>query len=314
MAENVVAQVWLSYFGEARPDYYGIEYNGLDSFPPRLMNPEARSYVPHDPAPGIYAISATNLQGVHFANPDQFAYFREQEPIAKIGYSLFLYDVPAKGGQVDLLLAGIQPDEIRPQDFDQFNSNDVLPRWFDSEIALIMPNSRWRWLVLSKDTAVSPIMQAFIQSWPQRVERDEYIIYRVPDLTLPDSEPIALFHHENGEVGLMTMQMSTAVPGQSLLISTGWQQKSTPQPLKIFVHLVDGNGQIVAQWDGLGAAWEGWHAGDALLLTHLIPLPADLAAGSYHLRAGIYQPETAVRWQTAVGDDYVNLGTVQIGE
>ncbi len=33
MAANGVEEVWLSYFGEARPDYYQIAYKGLDSFP-----------------------------------------------------------------------------------------------------------------------------------------------------------------------------------------------------------------------------------------------------------------------------------------
>ncbi len=46
MAENDVDSVWLSYFGEARPEYYGINYNGLDSFPPRLMNPQTRPFLP----------------------------------------------------------------------------------------------------------------------------------------------------------------------------------------------------------------------------------------------------------------------------
>ncbi len=34
MAANGVEEVWLSYFGEARPSTYGIVYEGLDSFPP----------------------------------------------------------------------------------------------------------------------------------------------------------------------------------------------------------------------------------------------------------------------------------------
>ncbi len=50
MAENDVDEVWLSYFGEARPEYYGITYRGLDSFPPRLMNPQARPFVPSEPS------------------------------------------------------------------------------------------------------------------------------------------------------------------------------------------------------------------------------------------------------------------------
>ncbi len=97
----------MSYFGEARPEYYGITYTGLDSFPPRLMNPQARPFYPHDPAPGFYAISASNLQGVLFQDHDRFAWFREREPVDKVGYSIFIYEVPAYGEPVTLALSGI---------------------------------------------------------------------------------------------------------------------------------------------------------------------------------------------------------------
>jgi len=47
------------------------------------------------PTPFV-AISATNLQGVHLgsaagADPDVFKPFRDRQPIAKIGYSIFVY-------------------------------------------------------------------------------------------------------------------------------------------------------------------------------------------------------------------------------
>lgn len=311
LAENDVEQVWLSYFGEAQPDYYGINYIGLDSWPPRLMNPEARPFTPHKPAPGIYAISATNLQGVHFANHDQFAYFRERDPIAKIGYSLFLYEVPVEGGPVDVLLGDVQLDEIAPDDFQQFNSNDVTPRWFDPAQAIIIPDSNRRWLVLATDTAVSPIIQAFITDWPARVKADNYTLIQVPDLALPEVEPLTTFSLGEGEVELLNALVGTAVPGQALLISTGWQQNAPPQPFKMFIHMLNEEGNIVAQWDGLGVAWEGWRTEDILLHTHSISLPADLPAGQYQLRAGLYHPETNNRWLRDNGSDFA---TIWIGE
>jgi hypothetical protein len=316
MAENDVEEVWLSYFGEARPDYYGIAYRGLDSFPPRLMDPNTRPFYPHDPAPGMYAISATNLQGVHFANPDQFAWFREREPLDKIGYSIFLYEAPSTGATVDVVLAGVQIDELLPADFDQFNSNDVALRWIDPAEALIVPDSTVRWLVLAEDTAVSPILASLLQSWPQRVRRDGYTIYQIPPLDIPNNAPLAQFSQDAGEIWLMSALSggTTAVPGGELFLSTGWLQQGAPQPLKLFIHLLDAQGEIVAQWDGLGAAWQGWQPGDALLHTHTLPLPADLPAGAYELRLGVYHPESGVRWQTADQSDAFSIGTVQIGE
>ncbi|MCL4263251.1 MAG: phospholipid carrier-dependent glycosyltransferase [Anaerolineae bacterium] len=314
MEANEVEEVWLSYFGEARPDYYGIAYKGLDSWPPRLMNPEARPYYPTDPAPGIYAISATNLQGVHFADPDQFAWFREREPLAKIGYSIFLYEVLATGGSVDVVLAGLQLDDIHPADYAQFNSNDITPRWVDLETAVIVPDSTRRWLVVGRDTAVAPTIAALIESWLLRVEREEYLLYQIPPLTVPEVSPLALFSLDEGTVGLMSAFVDTAVTNHTLRLNTAWQQKGNPQPVKIFIHLLDAQGNIAAQWDGLGAAWEGWHTGDALLHTHTIPLPADLPPGAYEIRLGLYHPQTNQRWLTETGADYLILEEVEIGD
>ena len=179
MDENEVSEVWLSYFGEARPEYYDIAYTGLDSFPPRLMDAEARPFYPHDPAPGIYAISATNLQGVHFADHDQFAWFRSQEPLAKIGYSIFLYEVTARGEPVDLLLSGVQLDEIAPADFARFDTNAVTPHWFDAGQSWLFPAEVSHWLVLGRDTAVAPQWQSVLTDGYELIaEQDNYRMYR----------------------------------------------------------------------------------------------------------------------------------------
>ncbi len=314
MDENDVEQVWLSYFGEARPEYYGITYNGLDSWPPRLMNPEARPYYPNDPAPGIYAISATNLQGIHFADHDQFAWFREREPIAKIGYSIFLYEVPANGGPVDVVLAGLQLDDLPSTDYAQFNSNNVIPRWIDPATALIVPHSPRAWLVVAQDTAVAPAITALIETWPLRVERGDYAMYQIPPLSVPEIAPMAVFSLDGGEIGLVSAFVDTAVTDHTLHLNTAWQQKGSPQPLKIFIHLLDAQGNIAAQWDGLGAAWEGWQPNDALLHTHTISLPDDLPTGSYEVRLGLYNPQTGQRWLTETGEDHVVIGDIEIGD
>ncbi|MCA9980070.1 MAG: glycosyltransferase family 39 protein, partial [Anaerolineales bacterium] len=138
--ENGAGTLWLSYFGEGRPDYYGLDYRGLDSFPPRLMNPYANPFYPADPAPGLYAISATNLQGVHFENHDQFAWFREREPIAKIGYSIFLYDVPARGEPAALALPlGMDMSNLPAELHAPLATNDVRPSWYEPSRSLLIP-------------------------------------------------------------------------------------------------------------------------------------------------------------------------------
>ena len=71
-------------------DRYGIDYDWLPSHhlynltPDKPVDAEKNRFV---------AISATNLQGV-FLNPrDMYGWLRQYEPVSKIGYSIFVYDL-----------------------------------------------------------------------------------------------------------------------------------------------------------------------------------------------------------------------------
>ncbi len=306
--ENDVDRVWLSYFGEGRPAYYGITYTGLDSWPPRLMDPAARPFYPRDPAPGTYAISATTLQGVHFANHEQFAWFRDQEPLAKIGYSIFIYKVEARGEMVELALGDIQLDELAPADFARFESNQVRPYWFDAATAVLLPQADNRWLALP----VRPVLAdelGFTRNWELVAETAVYRLYRLPPIDDGAFQPRAEFLHEGGTIGLLHWRgVETAVPGQPLTLLTDWTKTSAVAPLKIFVHVTDEAGDIVAQWDGLGAAWQGWHPQSRLWQSHAIPLPADLTPGRYDLILGIYESENGRRLLTSTAQDTIHLG------
>jgi len=94
LVEHDIDDLWLGYFGTADPAYYlheaGINYRSL--FAPGSTD-IAEGFSPINPAPGWYAISATVLQGPFSPEPDLFDWFRRHEPIAKVGYSIFVYRV-----------------------------------------------------------------------------------------------------------------------------------------------------------------------------------------------------------------------------
>lgn len=311
MAAHGVERVWLSYFGEARPEYYGIDYVGLDSFPPRLMNPETRPFYPPDPAPGVYAISATNLQGVHFADPDQFAWFRERDPRDKLGYSIFLYDVAARGDPVALLLSGVQIDEIAPQDFARLGSNDVTPRWVDVTQSLIVPAGEPVWLAKRPQQSIHPLLRPYFGGdLTPVVQTAAYELLPLsPVAPAADAPALALLADADGRVRLDGAEVA-AVDESGVTLQTTWTQLAAPRPLKIFIHAVDAEGEIVTQWDGIGAAWEGWRRGDTLMQIHELPWSPETPAGAYELWAGLYHPQTGARWQNETGDDRVYLGSV----
>jgi hypothetical protein len=86
--------VYLSYFGTAPPEAYGIDFQELPSFgavdwPPRLVR-----RVPRDAGRQVVAISVTNLQGAYLGEPGPYrGFYKERTPRAKIGYSIWIYDI-----------------------------------------------------------------------------------------------------------------------------------------------------------------------------------------------------------------------------
>jgi hypothetical protein len=84
------------------------------------------------------------------------------------------------------------------------------------------------------------------------------------------------------------------------------------QQIAMFVHLVDGDGQPVAQDDRLGVpAWQ-WRAGDRFAQLHHLTLPSDLPIGDYRLLIGLYTLPDMVRLPLAGGGDSWELRTVEV--
>jgi len=158
----------LSYFGTAYPSTYGLDFEPLPTWEPtpEQGNPLTRTYYPDDPSPGVYAISATHLQGV-VLDPDQwdtYAWFRDKDPFAKAGYSIFLYRVEPTGPPVDVALSGVQIDELTPDTFAAFGSNDVRLRWFDARTSLVIP-SQPGWTVIASDEAHAGTAEPAQPAW-----------------------------------------------------------------------------------------------------------------------------------------------------
>lgn len=95
MDERDIDSVKLSYFGTVDPRLYDLRYEWLPSF--ILPNPDPQQQVVL-PADGLIAISATNLVGVYMDQyghgRDIFAWLRRHQPIAHIGHSILIYDIP----------------------------------------------------------------------------------------------------------------------------------------------------------------------------------------------------------------------------
>lgn len=86
--KNPGRKLYLCYFGMADPAYYGIDYINLPGG--YRYGPPAR--LPTEP--GIIAISATHLQGIHLEPSlrDYYAPLRQARPVTVLGGSIYLFD------------------------------------------------------------------------------------------------------------------------------------------------------------------------------------------------------------------------------
>ena len=104
----------------------------------------------------------------------------------------------------------------------------------------------------------------------------------------------------------------------------GIENRSVDGPLAsdytVFVHLVGAGGDDAALAQGDGPPLDGrwptslWPPGLTLDDNHTVPLPENLAAGTYQLLVGLYDPATGERLRLPDGRDAVRLDGVEIGE
>jgi 4-amino-4-deoxy-L-arabinose transferase-like glycosyltransferase len=78
-----IDKLCISYFGRSSMEYYKFEYMDL----PKTGQTQARAE-----ADCVGAISATALQDVYIGS-GSYSWLRERKPMAKIGYSIYLYDL-----------------------------------------------------------------------------------------------------------------------------------------------------------------------------------------------------------------------------
>lgn len=91
---NKPPKIRLAYFGTDNPYAY-LSEQVLETLAPPWNPDLVKGQTRLHPQPGYYAISATLLTGQLFSTPyrDYFAEFRHIEPIAKAGYSIFIYRI-----------------------------------------------------------------------------------------------------------------------------------------------------------------------------------------------------------------------------
>ncbi len=315
---NIKETPYISFYTYADPALYGVSfhpYRPTSSSSPTSYT-SIRLSARFDPAPGLYVISATMLQGVMVGDPSNYDWFRHREPVARPGVALFVYRVmprsqpPTWLAQCTVPVAPLTPEAAA----EGFGRDDLRMAYFDCTSAWLYPtggrDAGWyalfRTTARSRDPFITRHLNAARLSYEQRNpgELPPFVIYEQPAhpaVPRPTYEMSA-------RIGALTflgynLNKTAARSGDSLEIETWWRVEEVPaRPLSIMMHLVVPGGNPVIVGDGLGVPVDQWRPGDIIVQRHRLPLPADAPSGQYQPFTGVYWLDTMERWPVTINE------------
>jgi len=279
-------QVYLSYFGQADPAYYGIRSIPLPGWPP----PPQTNFIPADPAPGLYAISASDLVGVQLLDPNTYAFFRALTPLTTINFSIFIYEIPQH--EPITALAQCNPPILNNAAVGQLlKGRNVRQINFDCSNSLIIPAQPGLLLYPADQTPILDLGPSLF-NWQRADGSTYYRLFRAA--TYAPSTPLAVGQY-------LTLLDYTLTP-QALTLR--WLvNEPAPPPVSIFVHFNWPDGALADAYDGLGIPAEEWQKGDIIIQRH--PIASDLPPGKYGVEVGLYSLADGTRYSD------LNLTTFQ---
>jgi hypothetical protein len=133
--------------------------------------------------------------------------------------------------------------------------------------------------------------------------------YGVPQGPLVESPTRGRLADESIELARARL---TPVAESAVAVELDWRvDERLTRPLKVFVHLMSADGQLVAQHDARLPESCGASAGEPCTDRHGVALPAD-ARGSLTIRVGLYDEETGERIRWDDGGEFLTLGQVRV--
>lgn len=106
-------------------------------------------------------------------------------------------------------------------------------------------------------------------------------------------------------------------PPATITVTLVWQAEAEmTTSYRVFLHLLDPGGSLVAQSDGEPARWTrpttGWLPGEVVVDERVLRLHADVAPGDYVIQCGLYDLGTGGRLTTPDGSDSVPITTFSV--
>ncbi len=332
LRQHGVSRIYLSYYGDAPPSAYGIDYLALPGgSKPEDDIPQA-DFPPLNPAPGLYVISANHVIGIPEDIRDTFAYFRNQMPVTQVGGSLYVYEVlpialPVSGREGAWFAQCTAPDPVEREETlrSLTGISDLRVFNFDCQQSLPFPDGPG-WLLLP--AGINPVFDLGQPNYTARFEdgSPRYHVWRVgappepPSSTVefpavPLPVPIA------GTVELLGYQVSATslAPGEELVLKSWWRVREPPlPPVSLFAYLLAPDGSTLYAADGVGVVAENWRPGTIIIQQHRFAMSTEISSGSYTLAVGLKSLSTGEAYPVSqAGDRVVSqivLRSVQVEE
>jgi hypothetical protein len=263
----------------------------------------AYGFNPLAPASGLYAISATNLQGIKLRDRDLYAWFRAREPEAHVGHSILLYRVEPTPGATEQVVLAVPLAQLAAGERDLLRRAQSV-RYYAPSTGLIVPPGT--------PGSATPRSGVWYVS-PQPPEGAE-VVRTGPGYTLSRLSgglraslplaPVESAHFRHVRPLEARLGLEDDATGESLTAIVRWQVTEPPhRAATSFAHLLDAQGVYLAGWDGLTSPATCWQAGDWIEQRYPIALPPDLPPGSYLVEIGWYDADTGERWSFFIGDE-----------
>ena len=229
-----------------------------------------------------------------------------------------------------VVISGNFIEDSDPYIFDQtLHRRDLSIRWFDAQSALVaVSGATQQRLAMPTFMPLNDTLRSrFLPSSQPITQTKDFRIYSFDATAFR-----AMIEKWNkcldcpvvfgDEIALLNIEQPTSISlaNSTLTILTTWRilREGQPSSTKIFVHMLDANGDPTpqAQDDRLGYPRHTWQPGDEFVQALFIPL-AKLTPGKYMLELGIYTWDDGRRWTALdkagnVIGDHILLGTIEV--
>ncbi len=229
---------------------------------------------------------------------EELAYLRALETAGNPVVMSSVYPGPAHDASIALLLAGADSRQMR---------------WTDARLALILPPGAGIQSMIPASTPPHPAFAPYLQPLETVAMRPDdldnaFTLYQLDAASLLQDTAVESAATFANAVELVSSKWlsPTPAPGDTAELLTIWRvvdpQKVGPlhppafaREAALFTHILDTDGAILAQRDGLDAPAWSWQAGDLILQIHPIALPPEIKPGEYETAVGVYDPLTGAR-------------------